>query len=284
MFKQMLDVVLGLILIYFIISLASSSLSQLLMDTLEIRGKTLERYLHLIVGDKIIDLLALPQIKSLRPIRFRSWLGIFGASIEPKKVENIPVPILVDAFLDLMDLADKKNQKAEDLSKVIHKMPESEGKRAMWLWVNQGIVNLDDLRSKLNVYFSGLLEQSAATANANARSFVITLSIVIVLLLGTDSILLAKQFFITPELRAIADAQLNAVISQNCGSLDNLIKEVGALSVRIGWADTLRYLPIGADPLDWTQFIIYKIFGLAITVVFVSQGSGFWFDLLSKLK
>ena len=149
-FQNMLGVILGLILIYFVLSLASSSISQLLMDALEVRGVSLERQLRLIVGEMLPDLLSLPQIKALRPVRYKSWFSIFGAATEPKKVEQIPVPILVDAFIDLIDLADKRNQNTQELNQTINNIPESDAKHALLLWVRQGITNLDDLRAKLH--------------------------------------------------------------------------------------------------------------------------------------
>lgn len=283
-FQDMLGAILGLILVYFILSLASSFISQILMDTREIKGRSLERYLRLIVGDRIKELLSLPQIKSLRPVRYKSWHTIFGAATEPKKVENIPVPILVDAFIDLMDLADKRNRRAQELKKTINKMPECDAKGAMQLWLSQGIISLDDLREKLTVYFTGLLDQAGATANANARSFVITLSIFIVFLLGTDSISLIRDFWYLPTIREALVTQFSAVSELDAPmDLSNLLAETDNLSLSISWWQASRYLP-PSTLLGWIVFAILKVFGLGITAIFVSQGSGFWFDALSKLK
>ncbi len=255
------------------------------METLEIRAAALEKYLRLIAGDKTIDLVNLPQIVSLRPIKYRSWLNVFGAGTEQKKVENIPVPILVDAFIDVMDLDDKRNRKAEELRKTINKMPESDSKRAMLLWFRQGITNIDDLRAKLTLYFTGLLDQAGATANAMSRSFVITLSIILVLLLGTDSISLARDFWYLPQIRAALSAQASVMVqSSNVTDMGTLISELDNLSLSIGWPQLFRYLPADATLLQWIQFIVLRILGLGITAIFVSQGSGFWFDVLRKLK
>ncbi len=256
------------------------------MDALEVRGVSLERYLRLIVGDRIQDLLNLPQIKALKPVRYKSWFSIFGAATEPKKVEHIPVPILVDAFIDLMDLADKRNRNIQELRKTINKIPESDARQALLLWVRQGITNLDDLRAKLTLYFTGLLDQARATANANARSFVINLSIIIVLILGTDTISLARDFWYLPTMRAIVAAQADAMFQQQDSTTDlsNLVNELSNLSPSIGWPQLLRYTPANGALLPWIQFILLRFIGLGITAIFVSQGSGFWFDILTKLK
>lgn len=286
-FKEMFGAILGLVLVYFILSLASSSISEILMEALEVRARSLQRYLLLIVGDKkIIDLVRLPQIVALRPIRYKSLFSIFGAATEPKMVENIPVPILVDAFIDLMDLGDKRNRKVSELKKTIQNMPECDGKRALQLWVQQDIVTLDELKTKLTTYFTGLLEQAKATANANARSFVVTLSIIIVLLLGTDSISLARDFWFLPQARAVFAAFVENAQSDEAGvgEVESLISEIDNLSLSIGWPQLLRYMPVNGSARDWLEFILLRVVGLGITAIFVSQGSGFWFDVLTKLK
>lgn len=286
-FKEMFGAVLGLVLVYFILSLASSSISEILMEALEVRARSLQRYLLLIVGDKkIFDLVRLPQIVALRPIRYKSLFSIFGAATEPKMVENIPVPILVDAFVDLMDLGDKRNRKVSELKKTIHNMPECDGKRALQLWVQQDIVTLDELKTKLTTYFTGLLEQAKATANANARSFVVTISIIIVLLLGTDSISLARDFWFLPQARAVFAAFVENAQSDEAGveEVKGLISEIDNLSLSIGWPQLLRYMPVHGSARDWLEFILLRVVGLGITAIFVSQGSGFWFDVLTKLK
>lgn len=285
-FQDMLGAVLGLVLIYFILSLASSAISQLLMEILEVRAKSLERYLRLIVGDKMLgEFLNLPQIVSLRPIRYKSMFSIFGAATEPKKVENIPVPILVDAFTDLMDLGDKRNRKTVELKKTVERMPECDSKRALQLWIQQDILSLEELRAKLTLYFTGLLEQAKATANANARSFVVTFSIFIVILLGTDSVSLARDFWYIPQIREVLVAQFNIADSQAPEtSMDDFLTQLDNLSLSIGWPQLLRYLPPNPTAIEWFQFVWQRVVGLGLTAIFVSQGSGFWFDVLTKLK
>ena len=65
-------------------------------------------------------------------------------------------------------------------------------------------------------------------------------------------------------------------------SLDSLVKELGDLSIKIGWWQTERPAA-GADVGDWAAFLLLKVLGLGLTVAAVSQGSSFWYDLLKKL-
>lgn len=290
-FQEIIDYGLPLVLVYFVLSVFSSTMSQILMDTLEIRGKTLERYLMLIAGENAGVLLNLPQIRALQPIKFKSWFSIFGARTEPKKLENIPVPVLVDAFFGMLGWGNTKKKKSvRDITNAVNKMPESEGKRALLNWIGQGVSNLEDLRSNTNVYFSGLLEQAVATANAQSRSFVITFSILMVLLFNVDSIQIAKDLFYGPQnaalVAALAAAQAESIVQQenvDVADLSTLVKQLDNLEyIKFGWF-SLSF-PNTNSAMDWISFIGLKIVGLAITAVFASQGSTFWFDLLAKFR
>lgn len=290
-FQEILDYGLPLVFVYFVLSLISSALSQILMDTFEVRGKTLERFLILIAGENAHDLLNLPQIRALQPIKFKSWFSIFGAQTEPKKLENIPISVLVDAFFSLMGLGNtKKKQGVRDIKTAIRKMPESGGKQALLNWLEQGISNQEDLRSNTQVYFSGLLEQAIATANARSRSFVISFAVFMVVLFNVDSIQMVRDLVYGPReeaaARALAVAQADAIVQQEgveTVNLDDLIDQLDDFDyIKIGWFSLT--LPRTNSVFDWAGFIALKIVGLAITAVFASQGSTFWFDLLAKFK
>jgi hypothetical protein len=282
-FPQVLEVALGLIFVYYVMGSIVSTISQIIMESLETRGLVLEKYLKQIAGDKFLDLSEMPQIKALRPVRYAKWWNVFGAGTIEKRVEKIPASTLVDAFFDLSGLTGKYSATEAELLAAIAKLPESDGKKAMLSWVNKGVTNIGDLRSRTNDYFTGVLNQASAAFKANARSTVIILSIVVTLIFGTDSIQLANNLWADSTLRAIAQAQANAAAQQGrITDLTTLINQLGILSIKIGWWQP-QNIPIQTSTIDWIKFIFLKFLGLTITAVAVSQGSSFWYDLLKKL-
>ena len=282
---QILEVAIGLIVIYYLLGSVVSLITQWINGTLESRGEALQQYLIKIFGDKKIeDLKNLPQIQALRPIRYKGFLSVFGSITEPKMIEKIPVATLVDSFFDIAGLTTKKEMSLLELAELIDKLPDSDGKNAFIKWINQGVTSIEDLRKRTTDYFSGLLDQAADTFRARARSFVIMLSIAVTLLFGTDSIQLAKTLWDNAELRAIAAAKADMVVAEEGtdANLDDLVKELGGLSIKIGWWQT-EHPAAGATAGDWTLFVILKVLGLGLTAVAVSQGASFWYDLLKKI-
>jgi hypothetical protein len=283
--SQALDVAVGLIVVYYLLGSVVSIVTQWINEALETRGKALEQYLIKIVGDKKFgEFIKMPQLQSLRPIRYKSFLSVFRSETEPKKVEKIPVATLVDAFFDLSELTAKKEMDLLQLAELVDKLPESEGKKALISWINQGVTSIADLRTRTTAYFTGMLDQAAETFRARARSFVIILSIGISVLFGTDTIQLAKALWTSTELRAIASAQADAVVAREGANADlsTIIDDLGAFSIRLGWWQT-QQLPENGSVGDWTVFLLLKIVGLGITAAMVSQGASFWYDLLKKV-
>jgi len=283
--SQALDVAVGLIVVYYLLGSVVSLITQWINESLESRGKAVEQYLIRIVGDKKIeDLIRLPQLQALRPIRYKNFLSVFGSVTEPKKIEKIPVAILVDSFFDLAGLTSKKEMDLLQLAELIDKLPESEGKKAFINWINQGVTNIVDLRTRTTAYFAGMMEQAAETFRARARSFVIILSIGITVLFGTDTIQLAKALWTSAELRAIAAAQADAVVAREGPNADlsDIIDDLGAFSIRLGWWQ-MEQLPQSGAVGDWALFVLLKIVGLGLTAAAVSQGASFWYDLLKKV-
>jgi hypothetical protein len=282
---QVLEVAIGLVVVYYLLGSVVSLVTQWINEAFESRGRSLEQYLIKIVGDKKIgDLIKMPQLQALRPIRYKNFMSVFGSEVEPKKLEKIPVATLVDAFFDLSGLTAKKEMDLLQLADLIDKLPESEGKQAFISWINQGVTNIADLRTRTTAYFTGMLEQAADTFRARARSFVILLSIGVTVLFGTDTIQLAKALWTSAELRAIAAAQADAVVAREGANADlsNIINDLSAYSIRIGWWQT-QQLPENGTVGDWVLFFLLKIVGLGLTAAAVSQGASFWYDLIKKI-
>lgn len=284
-FSQALEVVIGLIFIYYVLGSIVSLITQWINEAFETRGKSLQQHLKKIVGDKHVDeFVKLPQLQSLRPIRYKNFMSFLTSSTEPKMLEKVPASTLVDSYFDFVGLTATKEFEADRIKELINAFPDSEGKQAMLQWVEQGVTNIEELRKRTTSYFSGVMDQAAATFKSNARSFVIVISILITLLLGTDSIKMAQALWENAGLRALAIAKAELVVQQDGTEedIDSLIRDLDELKVvNIGWF--INEKPATSGTVGWLEFIGLKFLGIGLTIAAVSQGSSFWYDLLKKL-
>ncbi len=276
--SQGFEVAIGLIFVYYALGSIVSLITQLVNETLETRGKALERYLVKIVGDKKIgDFVELPQLKALRPIRYKNLLSFVTSATEPKKLEKVPIATLVDSYFDFVELTAAELD-ASGLKDFIGAFPPSEAKQALLKWVSQGVTTVEGLRKRTTDYFNGLTEQAAATFRSNARTTVILLSIALTAVLGTDSIQLARTLWINADARAVIVAQAETTVKEEGGyaDMDELLNLLNDLQiVKLGWWQTGLPNSFGGGLL--------KILGLGLTAAAVSQGSSFWYDFLKRL-
>lgn len=282
--SQALEVVIGLIFVYYVLGSIISLTTKWINEAFETRGKSLEKHLKRIVGEKHVgDFVKLPQLEAMRPIRYKGALGFITSATEPKKLEKIPATTLVESYFDFVGLTSKKFE-LDELKALIEAFPDSEGKQAMLTWVGQGVNTVEELRKRTTTYFSGVMDQAAATFKTNARSFVIVLSILLTFLLGTDSIQLAQTLWTNAGVRALAVAQAQVVVQQEGtdANVEDLIDQLSALQiVKLGWWQT--DIPDMNNFGAWVSFVGLKFLGLGLTAVAVSQGSSFWYDLLKKI-
>jgi hypothetical protein len=283
---QVLEAALGMALTYYLLGLIVSWISQFVMDTFETRGKMLEGYLRRIVGNKSLgQLVSMPQIRSLAPVRYQGWLGFLTrkVTVVEKKVEKIPATNLVDAFFDLIQINPAAN--GEELVSTVNKLPPSEGKTELLRLINSGVTHSADLRAKMGLWFDGLMDQSSALFKALARRYIFLFALLITLVFGVDSLDLFRQLWASPDMRAIAAVKAQAYVQQNGYAADTgpLLADLDELTIRVGWSSTLKNMPPGELNLDFARFWLLKIIGLLITAIAVSQGSSFWYDVLHKV-
>ncbi len=284
-FSQILEVAVGLILVYYALGAIVSWITRFILDLQETRGVILEEYLKKFLGDRTVDLVLLPQLQAYRPVRFISLTGFFKGQPQAVRLEKVPVDVLLDAFFDLTGLTGRPNLDAEALKEhIINALPPSEGRETLLQWIDQGVNNVNLMRARAHSYFTGLLNQVADAFKAQARRVVILLSIAVTLLLGVDSLQLARDLWLNAELRSMMAGQAQAILQQPEPDLDSLLRTLDQFSiVKFGWWQIGDTLPPEGDAMAWARFIFLKVLGLGLTATAVSRGSSFWYDLFKKL-
>jgi hypothetical protein len=294
--SNIFEIALGLVLAYYVLGLVVSFISKFVMEALETRGTVLEDHLKKLVGKKKFgDLVEMPQIKSLAPVRYNRFWGVFKPNLKggyfdeaKTKVESIPVANLVDAFFELNNIMGEKIE-ADKLKEIIDKLPEKT-RKSLQPYVTAKIEDVDKLREKVNLWFTGLMDQAAATYKSHARRFVILFSLLVTLITGIDSIELATKLSQDATLREYTNARATAYAElEEQPELETVLEDAEKLSLRVGWLTLPQTYPkkdslTGRIPSDaLASYWLLKVLGLAITTVAVSQGSSFWYDILRKM-
>jgi hypothetical protein len=296
--SQVVSVALSLAIIYYILGMLVSLITKLVLEFLETRGKSMESFLKLnLIGlteagkqltiERLRDM---PQLSTLKPVRYaKKGLGFFTGETEiVNLLERVPAKNLVDA---LFDIAGTTQATKEDLLKVVNLLPDRlpnqsidfAAKKELKQMIENGFTDIDAVRLKMETWFGGLMDQAAQAFKAQARRWVIFVSILLTVILGVDSIELARRYWNDAAISATANAQASLILAssqdenlQNAQS-DALLRQLDEMNA----LDFEWYFKPADAPPSW---LVWKILGLVISAVAVSQGSSFWYDMIRQLK
>ena len=282
--STILEIIIGLILIYYVLGVIVSAVTSWITKTLQTRAKDLEGYLNGLLDDKdkLDEIMANPLITALKPVRLTPIVGFFTGQTAEYSTEKIPTGIFLTAVLgrgiDTYQTFDEVKQAAEN---ALNGLPDtSRLKNDVTKLINEAEGNLAQLRYSLESWFDGVMDKASATFAIHARRIVVALALVVTLVSGVDSIDIALQLWNQPNLRAVASAK--AVQIADGGELEPDIKvlvstlEELELDYHNDWWNT-RNSP------DAPNATLMKVIGLAITWVAVAQGSSFWYDVMKKV-
>lgn len=146
---------------------------------------------------------------------------------------------------------------------------------------------------------------TSASYRANTRSFLLGVSVVVVLLFNVDAVRILRILAVDPTVRTalVSDAAGMVAAQPASGSGDSLarltgwqkqnVEELKATGLPLGWdraplwvcqdgATATYQQPCsgGIAPWDTVALWLLSLFGLALGIGLVSQGAPFWFSLL----
>ncbi len=286
--SAILDVAVGLVFLYLLLSLISSAVSELLEGWLKNRAKDLEKGLRELLQD--------PHGTGLVKRIYEHPLinGLFAGAYDPNNTRNLPSYIPARSFamavLDAVPVAGAAPVSAGGgaaAAPAPMAVPESVVRAV-------GLLRQDAATARENVeaWFNNCMERVAGWYKRRTQVIVFCIGLGVALLINADSITVANALASDSTLRDSAVAAAGSYLGQNPagpnepGTADErlraYLKTVSGVGLPIGWDSRgIETVPgrIPADPAGW----LLKIVGCLLTACAVSLGAPFWFDILNKI-
>ena len=316
-----LDVAIGLIFIYSLVSLFCSGLNEFIAHELGRRGKFLREGLINIVADRWIYLRMInhPLVSSL----YRDLPG------KPRTPSYIPAPIFVSALLDLVLLRAaqldsdfvtevSQSQTFEDVRAATLKCKErgySVGDAILPL-LDAAQGNLDVARKNIAGWYDSGMERVSGWYKKYTRRHLLAMGLLVAVLFNVDTLTIVTELSRSADLRkSLADAASQAVETKRFNGVpmepadadiqnarDHLKSFAAAMTeyekqgLPVGFSclglettssDAKPFFSMVTDCWDQTRrqasgYWFLKILGWILTGFAVSIGAPFWFDLLNK--
>lgn len=319
-----LDLVAGMVFIYFMLSIISSSTVEIILTMRQLRAKMLEKWLRTIfdnpvtIGNKTISL-----GQAIMDHCATTALSGEGKSNAYMDARNFTSALLEKITYDPANPVNIAHN-LDDLIQAISDSPilSIELKRSFLGFANEArdtyqtisskaIGELQLFRNKIEHWFDTSMERVGGTLkNTYTRFWTFWTALIITGLLNADSISLVRYLYNNPTARAAiaADAYKEAIDSTGIKKITQLqhnrpgdsatLEDIKAnVTAQVNNIKEVKATLQDAIPLGWTgtsfknskgelniALLISKIIGLAATVLAIMMGAPFWFDVLNKIS
>lgn len=293
--SSILEVAIGLVLVYLLLSLICTAVQESLEAYLKIRASNLEKGLRELLHDPAGSQLA----KKLydHPLIFGSFQGDYNPDkIRSRFSTNLPSYIPAANFASaLMDII-VRGPVAESTEEItpptgeltfdsLHaavsnsKTLNASVQRVLLISLDSAQGDLAKAQANIETWFNNGMDRVSGWYKRRMQLVLMVIGLAIAIIFNVDSLQVATALYKNDALRAGAVAQAGAVVNNGTMSPDlskDALATLETLKLPIGWqVETSLVQMLKASPGNF--------FGWLLTAFAISFGAPFWFDLLNKL-
>ncbi|ARU56673.1 class 3 lipase [Oleiphilus messinensis] len=240
----LLETLVGVVGLFFILSLMVTAITEIISQALNIRGKCLKKTLIRLLDEQSVnDFYQHRRIKALQ--------------VSSDRLPSyIPEHVVVDVVLDLL-LSGQYPEFCDNDGTLKSKLAEhlSTGQEAWRVTLNtfyrEEGQRIDAFRTRIEVWFNDSIDRSRGWFRRQLSWYLLFSGLILAILLNANAISLFTSF------------------SGNDGGL----------SPDLGWSDSAILSLLNMDP----KFLLHSAAGWLITAIGLTLGAPFWFDLLQKI-
>lgn len=283
MLTPALQFAVSLVFVYLLLSALSSAIQEIVANLAKWRSNTLETAITRLLGDKGLkdEIYQHPLVQGiLRP----SWLFM--------EVQKVHKPAYLSSAMFAQVLQELRESKGDSLPDPTKKILAA---------VLKGTATVEEEKKRIEHWFDDAMDGVSGWYKRKANAWLWVISALVCVALNADTISVGKILWNDPTVRdAMSDAAKNyanrkvtesdaaagaatpADIKDELSKVTKARDSLEKLPVPLGWCeedclpDDPRRPPTALYPL------LLKFVGLLISVLAVSQGAPFWFDLLQK--
>lgn len=318
MLSAIFDVALGLILVFLVMSVVASSVSEYIGNILQRRAWNLERFFEgVLLGTNIKTvedlynktLLAAQTQNGRRPSYLKAE-DFAQALIDSLAAKYLPAGSpaaqamatadpTMDEWATIVNIL--WNQRL-DISDKLHKMTWPEHVKH-WLrtlagrlplhvgnplplaqvlsaMINQAKGDEQMVRKQIETWYDNSMERVSGWYKGQTQVILLIIGVTLAATLNIDTLAISNSLLQNPAVRAIVDDAAKAMSSSDANAPSSPL-QVTAYLQKLN-------LPIGwpdpnLPPNAGSEWWLHKLLGILITGFAVSQGAPFWFDMLNKV-
>lgn len=275
---QALDIAIGVIFIYLILSLACTAANEIIARIFRSRAKNLESGIKNLLSDKdqpgfekkFYDH---PMIKSL--CRHKS---------NGKKPSYIPPRTFSLVLLDLIAPSDGDKSRKNIRQNIAKLPPGSPLRQNLLILLDDAKDDIAHFHANIETWYNNSMDRISGWYKRKTQSVTLILAFIVSFAFNADTFQIAKSLANDPVMRQaiVQQAQEMAKNQQEISAgkgLEQIKSDLNKTGLPFGWENAEVDLIENGDFLSW----LTKLAGLLITTLAVSLGAPFWFDILNKI-
>ena len=312
--SSVIDIAIGIGFVFLLLSLIASTINEMILSFLNMRGKGLLQGLKTLLNDEK----AVGLVKDV--YNHGLVYGLFQGEFNPAKAGNLPSYIPPQNFAAaLMDVVAPSAAVQQDVKAKLESLRAAAQKLAAnetTAKVGKPLIAMIDaagedagiLRKDIEDWYNSAMERVSGWYRYRTQWVLLLLGILLAFGLNVDTVVVARHLSNDAALRQslvaaaqevakkpIADQQGNPKSTDaNISAIEDNINRVQALGLPIGWLSASQVKkPDGSledtEKRVWPKFsdcpgvIWFHFWGWLLTAVAVSLGAPFWFDMLNKI-
>ncbi len=301
--SETLDVAIGLIFLFLLVSLICSSIKEALETVMKYRARDLHRGIQELLGGPGDNALVAAFYR--HPLVSALYVGPYNPAKPGNLPSYIPPQTFALAYLDLVRHMAAAEPGAPDIFAPSVANPAIELRSAVLKTNNQALRgaliplidcsdgNLAAIRRNIEDWYNGAMDRVSGWYKRRTQQVIFVIGLFLAVLMNIDAIGIARYLNTNQTARSALMAQLGEHRSPAPPSDSELIDPEAWLErqggMPVGWVFTPQPEQSKHDfQCDWRRAPftpggwLIKIGGLLLTTFAVSLGAPFWFDVLNK--
>ena len=288
-----LEVALGLVFLYFVLSLICSAINEFIASMLRWRAAFLREGIeNLLSGtDDRAQGRALARQIYTHPLI--QGLVRPGWGAKQRWPSYIPSRTFVSALLN-RGADGGATTTLEDIEAAINGIPSEQVRTALTALLQRSAGDIGLFQARAEEWFDDAMERVSGWYRRRIQIALTVIAAALALTLNVDTVQIARHLWTDQAVRetVVASAGAEAQMQREqpeIGEIARTVDELEELEIPLGWSVADDPSPDTENPRrlvwpwdDWGWFLA-KLLGLTLTVAALTLGAPFWFDVLSKI-
>ena len=274
MLNSVIEVAIGLVVLFSVLSLVSSGVQELLSAALALRAKNLANGVrHLVGRDLAGKVYGHPLIESLyRKGRLPSYVP--GSNFVLAFLDNT-VPSAVVPTDD--------PGVAERVTEEIERLPAGRVRRTLEVLWRDANNDVRLFRFHVETWFDHTMDRVSGWYKRQTQIILVALGLLVAVGLNVNTLSVTQRLWVDGPVRsAVVDQAKKLSLPPAPGPGESLGEATNVVEDRIKAVSALN-LPLGWGKGQRPSSVVVAVLGWLITAVALAMGAPFWFDLLGKV-